>query len=133
MVQYKSIPAQRTGTVTPITKSENWPSFETSCAFSARSQLTTHGQRDRNIPNNASGKARTKQQNPRLLATMFSWSNGNGAKTYPGRRISRDTAEASTGPTFTRAQHLKSYVEDPTLQRSTRRVSSGTFSTAVML
>ncbi|VEU37442.1 unnamed protein product [Pseudo-nitzschia multistriata] len=70
---------------------------------------------------------------------MFSWSNNNSTSTskvgstYPGRRLQQNRASASAAtpiqgsirpPTHTRAQHLKSYLEDPTLQRSTRRVSS---------
>jgi len=73
---------------------------------------------------------------------MFSWSNNNSTSTskakstYPGRRLQQNRASASAATTIqgsirppsssshTRAQHLKSYVEDPTLQRSTRRVSS---------
>ena len=72
---------------------------------------------------------------------MFSWSSSNANKKpsgqYPGRRIKRDSnvhtpVEGSIRPSgsgYTRAQHLKSYVEDSTLQRSTRRVSAGTNST----
>ncbi|CAJ1965427.1 unnamed protein product [Cylindrotheca closterium] len=61
---------------------------------------------------------------------MFSWSNGSGTKTYPGRRLNGEASGAVEGSirppnsSFTRAQHLKSYVEDSTLKRSTRRVSS---------
>mmetsp|Transcript_22931 Transcript_22931/g.54131 ORF Transcript_22931/g.54131 Transcript_22931/m.54131 type:complete len:408 (-) Transcript_22931:399-1622(-) len=75
---------------------------------------------------------------------MFSWSNNTStstsrvSSTYPGRRLQQNRAEAAaTGAatpiegsirppssTHTRAQHLKSYLEDSTLQRSTRRVSS---------
>jgi len=67
---------------------------------------------------------------------MFSWASGNGSKTYPGRRSQQQQQQQQEEPeivvegsrrppsTFTRAQHLKSYVEDATLKRSTRRVSS---------
>eukprot|EP00980_Cylindrotheca_fusiformis_P000940 scaffold248_cov111-Cylindrotheca_fusiformis.AAC.17 len=68
---------------------------------------------------------------------MFSWSNGNGngskkhpSAQYPGRRLKREATpiegsirSASTSE-YTRAQHLSSYIDDNTLQRSTRRVSS---------
>jgi len=70
---------------------------------------------------------------------MFSWSNNTTSKaksTYPGRRLQqqRTSALAATpilgsirppsSSSHTRAEHLKSYTDDPTLQRSTRRVSS---------
>jgi hypothetical protein len=81
---------------------------------------------------------------------MFSWSNNDKSSTtsarvnssYPGRRLQAQRASAtSTTATpiqgsirppsnqqpHTRKQHLTSYIEDPTLQRSTRRVSSGTY------
>lgn len=85
---------------------------------------------------------------------MFSWTNGGSASSttttsntsssnYPASRIglggrsnnsnnvhtsvagSIRPPNSSGGPTITRAQHLQSYLEDSTLQRSTRRVSSG--------
>jgi len=73
---------------------------------------------------------------------MFSWSNNTTTSTsrakssYPGRRLQQNRADAAaatpiegsirppSSSSHTRAQHLKSYIEDPTLQRSTRRVSS---------
>lgn len=78
---------------------------------------------------------------------MFSWSNNNNSSTskvsssYPGRRLQAQrvsaTSTAAATPIqgtirppsnankqHTRAQHLNSYIEDPTLQRSTRRVSN---------
>jgi len=80
---------------------------------------------------------------------MFSWSNNNNSSTstsrinssYPGRRLQAQRASAAGTSTttatpiqgsirppstqqYTRKQHLTSYIEDPTLQRSTRRVSS---------
>jgi hypothetical protein len=69
---------------------------------------------------------------------MFSWSNNNNdggrrSRAYPGHRASSAAAaqpiEGSIRPPdsqYSRAQHLSSYLEDPTLSRSTRRVSSGT-------
>lgn len=87
----------------------------------------------------------------RKTFTMFSWSNNNttsvsrrASSTYPGRRLQQNRAAASAAATpiqgsirppstHTRAQHLKSFVEDPTLQRSTRRVSSGTKFTCAMI
>jgi len=73
-------------------------------------------------------------QRPR--PTMFSWSQTatkrqSSASQYPGRRSSNGVhapvVEGSIRPPnkdLTRAQHLESYLEDATLQRSTRRVSS---------
>ena len=72
---------------------------------------------------------------------MFSWSNNNNNSstsrtnsTYPGRRGAAATSiEGSIRPPssshqhHTRKQHLTSYIEDPTLQKSTRKVSSGTY------
>jgi len=74
---------------------------------------------------------------------MFSWSNNTSTSTsrakstYPGRRLQQNRASAAAAATpiqgsirppssssHARAQHLTSYIEDPTLQRSTRRVSS---------
>ncbi|KAG7356766.1 Modifier of rudimentary Modr protein [Nitzschia inconspicua] len=70
---------------------------------------------------------------------MFSWSNGGTssstttarASSYPGRRLGNvhtpvagSIRPPSTNSEITRAQHLQSYLEDSTLQRSTRRVSS---------
>lgn len=70
---------------------------------------------------------------------MFSWSNNNNNSstsrtnsTYPGRRGAAATLiqgsirppSSSSQQQHTRKQHLTSYIEDPTLQRSTRRVSS---------
>ena len=81
---------------------------------------------------------------------MFSWSNNTSTSTsrakstYPGRRLQQNRAAAAAATpiqgsirppssgSHTRAQHLTSYIEDPTLQRSTRRVSSGTFSTYIL-
>ena len=78
---------------------------------------------------------------------MFSWSNNTSTSTsrakstYPGRRLQQNRAAAAaatpiqgsirppSSSSHTRAQHLTSYIEDPALQRSTRRVSSGTNST----
>ena len=65
-------------------------------------------------------------------------SDGGGAM-YPGNRFSSATASAATGvatairgtirpPEFSRKQHIDSYVENDMLRRSTRRVSTGTFS-----
>lgn len=75
----------------------------------------------------------------RKTATMFSWSNNNNnssksrtKSTYPGRRSQQSRAAVGSvraPSSISRAQHLTSYIEDPTLKRSTRRVSSGTFST----
>lgn len=71
---------------------------------------------------------------------MFSWSNNATTTTsrrnqYPGRRTSQSTtANAIAGSIrppssrqYSRAEHLKSYLEDATLQRSTRQVSAGTY------
>ena len=74
----------------------------------------------------------------RKTAAMFSWSNNNNSSTsrtkstYPGRRSQQSRAAVGSvraPSSISRAQHLTSYIEDPTLKRSTRRVSSGTFST----
>lgn len=80
---------------------------------------------------------------PSTKSVMFSWSGNNSSSTtttrnqYPGRRASRsnNTHEVAmpvegsirppNGESYSRAQHLQSYVEDPTLKRSTRRVSTG--------
>ena len=86
-----------------------------------------------------------------VITIMFSWSqtatkrqssSSSSSSQYPGRRINNNTRNGVTAPVvegsirpppspqdLTRAQHLESYLEDATLQRSTRRVSAGTFST----
>mmetsp|Transcript_17996 Transcript_17996/g.27863 ORF Transcript_17996/g.27863 Transcript_17996/m.27863 type:complete len:385 (+) Transcript_17996:49-1203(+) len=62
---------------------------------------------------------------------MFSWSSSSTStkNTYPGRRTGHKHATAIQGTIrapkeYSRAQHLQSYLEDSTLQRSTRRVSA---------
>jgi hypothetical protein len=85
---------------------------------------------------------------------MFSWSNNDKSSTssarvnssYPGRRLQAQRASATSTTAIsiegsirppsnqqphTRKQHLTSYIEDPTLQRSTRRVSSGMYYSVV--
>ena len=72
---------------------------------------------------------------------MLGWGNypsskrtsGSSSSQYPGRRV-HTPVEGSIRPSgsdYSRAQHLKSYVDDSTLQRSTRRVSAGTNSTYI--
>lgn len=89
------------------------------------------------------GHHESKQHKFRLpskhILTMFSWSQTSTKRNtqYPGRRqanaVTTATAlEGSIRPpsTLTRAQHLESYLQDSTLSRSTRRVSTGTFPTS---
>lgn len=67
---------------------------------------------------------------------MFQWSGrrpssvsstGSGSSGYPGSRVAPTIAGSiRPPPCLTRQQHLDSYLDDPTLQRSTRRVSNGT-------
>ena len=115
------------------------------CCFSLTHQLHTHRGTD-----GPSHKTISRRQNESI--EMFSWSNNTStstsrvSSTYPGRRLQQQRAAVAAGAatpiqgsirppsssSHTRAQHLTSYIEDPTLQRSTRRVSSGTNSTHVV-
>ena len=65
---------------------------------------------------------------------MFSWSTPSSRGTgpqpgYPGARTSNVVAQPIVGsirpPEYSRAQHIESYLNDNTLKKSTRRVSSG--------
>ena len=100
------------------------------CAHQRRSNWVLF----RSHKSNPTRKGRNKK-----TSTMFSWSNSNSTSssrtksTYPGRRSQQSRAAVGSArpssSSISRAQHLTSYIEDPTLKRSTRRVSSGTFST----
>lgn len=52
---------------------------------------------------------------------MFSWSKGHKSSAYPGARSSGGGSASG----ISRDEHIQSYLNDPTLKPSTRRVSAG--------
>lgn len=62
------------------------------------------------------------KSNHKCCSKMFSWSNkGHKASGYPGARSSG----GGSGSGVSRDEHIQSYLNDPTLKPSTRRVSAG--------
>ena len=60
--------------------------------------------------------------NHKSCSKMFSWSSkGHKASGYPGARSSG----GGSGSGVSRDEHIQSYLNDPTLKPSTRRVSAG--------
>ena len=63
-----------------------------------------------------------KSKHKSCCSKMFSWSSkGHKASGYPGARSSG----GGSGSGVSRDEHIQSYLNDPTLKPSTRRVSAG--------
>lgn len=122
--------------------------------FSCKTQFQSGeraGKKKRTSQTNRPHEKHKKKNTKKIVhhVRMFSWSqtstkrqsstSASNAHQYPGKRSSSRNGKSgvhtplegsirppTNGSELTRAQHLESYLKDPTLQRSTRKVSSGT-------
>ena len=79
---------------------------------------------------NSGGISRYPAQRPggAGVSSSFHSSNNSASSSSTGEPVVAQTIQGSIrAPEYTRAKHLESYLNDPTLQRSTRKVSAGKF------